>query len=72
MPARYGTLSVAHCIKPGCKGGSQIENTMKTDTWYVKRTRACVLCGTTWSTAEIMLADVKRLKALDRMLKELK
>jgi transcriptional regulator NrdR family protein len=62
--------SVTVCIR--CNGDSQIEDTLKQDTNYVKRTRACVRCGLTWATAEVPLADIKKIKALIRLLKELK
>lgn len=55
---------------PHCAGNSQVENTEKQDSHHVKRLRRCVECLATWSTAEVPLADVKRLKALDRLLKE--
>ena len=57
--------SVTVCVR--CNGNSQIENTSKQDTMYVKRTRACVNCGLTWSTAEIPLNDVKKIKALNKL-----
>ena len=61
--------SITVCTK--CGGGSQIEDTLKQDTKYVKRTRACKDCGATWQTAEIALADVKRLQRLDQWFKKL-
>lgn len=72
VSGRYpkGSNSVTRC--PRCGGASQIENTEKQDTRYVKRLRGCSTCGTTWSTAELPLADVKRLRALERFLKDLR
>lgn len=67
MPTRRRT-SVTICEK--CSGDSQIEDVAKQDTRYVKRLRACKDCGHTWPTAEIHLADVKLLKAMNRFLDE--
>lgn len=64
--------SVTICPRPGCGGNSQIENTEKQHTRYVKRSRACTKCGATWSTAELPIADVKKIRALEKLLKELR
>ncbi len=67
---RRPASSVTQC--PRCGAGSQVEDTAKSDSNYVRRLRGCIACGNTWSTAEIMLTDVKKLKALNKLLKELR
>jgi transcriptional regulator NrdR family protein len=62
--------SITVCAK--CGGDSQIEDVRKQDTRYVKRSRACKLCGLTWTTAEIPLEDVKLLKLVKNFIKEAK
>lgn len=64
--------SVTICPRPGCGGASQIENTEKQDTRYVRRIRACTKCGATWGTAEIPVGEIKKIKALDKLLKDLR
>jgi len=63
--------SVTKCPQPGCNGDSQIEDTLKHDTFYVKRSRACKKCGITWSTAELPLRLAKKLMKLDKFLEQL-
>lgn len=72
MQGRYprDSNSITRC--PRCGGASQIEDTSKADTHYVRRTRACTKCGATWGTAEIPVADIKKIKALDKLLKDLR
>lgn len=67
-----GRSSITICPRAGCGGSSQIENTEKQDTRYVRRIRACTKCGATWGTAEIPVADIKKIKALDKLLKDLR
>ena len=59
--------SVQRCPKPGCRGEGKVSHTMKQDTWYVVRSRCCDECGTTFSTAEVRMADVVRLRRLDKI-----
>lgn len=64
--------SITNCPQPGCGGGSQIEDTTRHDTWYVRRLRACTKCGFTWSTAEIPLPMIKRTAKLDAFIQKMK
>lgn len=59
-----GAKSVTRCEK--CGGESSVEDTRRKETWYVKRVRGCQSCGHTWSTAEVPLADLRKLKLLDQ------
>jgi len=64
--------SVAICPQPGCGGESQVEQTTRHDTWYVRRLRGCKKCGHTWTTAEMPLPMVKRIMQLDAFLRKMK
>lgn len=61
--------SVAIC--PKCEGISSVDDTRRRETWYVKRIRSCDVCGFRWTTAELLLTDVKKLQALERFLKQI-
>lgn len=53
-----------------CGGNSQIEYANK-DAGYIRRSRACSVCGQTWSTAEISLPTLRRTMKIDKFIKEL-
>lgn len=63
------TLSTATC--PTCNADSQVEDSRRVDTWYVKRVRACTVCGLRWRTAEIPLPMMKRVIKFDAFLKQM-
>lgn len=69
MTSHRGTHpnSVVRCPRRNCDGEGTVEGTMKQDTWYVVRSRCCRKCGTTFSTAEVRLGDVRRLRRLDKI-----
>lgn len=67
-----GRSSITICPRTGCGGSSQIESTEKQDTRYVRRVRGCTKCGTTWGTAEVPITEVKKIKALEKLLKDLR
>ena len=69
--SRVSSRSVSVCPQPNCKGASQIEDTTKHDTWYIKRSRACTKCGFTWSTAEIPLPMIKRIMKIETLLRQI-
>jgi transcriptional regulator NrdR family protein len=55
---------------PSCQNGSQIEDVAK-DAGYIRRLRGCKNCGATWSTAEIGLADLRRMLKMKKKVSEL-
>lgn len=55
-------------ICPRCGSNSQVEDTRKHMTFYVRRTRACIACGITWVTAEIDLNDMRRIEDAEKLL----
>lgn len=65
--SRMKSTSVTICQR--CKGKSQIENTNNRDAYFVRRTRACMTCGLTWSTAEVRLQDAQRLRKYDTLIR---
>ncbi len=54
-----------------CGGASQIEYSNK-DAGYVRRSRACQDCGSTWSTAEITLPKLRILLNIEKTIRKLK
>jgi transcriptional regulator NrdR family protein len=63
--------SISNCPQPRCGGGSQVMDTTRHDTWYIRRVRSCTKCGHTWSTAEVPLPMIKRTLKLDAFLQKM-
>jgi len=60
------------CPQKGCGGKSQVEQTRKRETWYVRRIRVCEKCNHHWTTAEVPLQMIQRTIKLDAFLKSMK
>lgn len=66
------TPSAHTCPQPTCGGDSQVEDTRRASTWYVKRVRACVKCGHTWSTAEVPFPMLKRVMKVEAFIHDVR